>query len=207
MRFSYIVAAASLCLSFSNAGAARCDHFGKGAAGNDARKAALNILKNNTDEAASPSDVEVADILGYPDREDRNLERKPVMLKGQLLQRVKEKKESPNCNSPTRVDYHIFIGATDTAHPDGTTLSATRVKSLKKESVVVELTPNIQDNHHDWAGRLQSLVGKNVCITGWTLFDYEHQPQVGQTRGTLWEVHPITGIGVLNANRTCEQWQ
>ena len=31
-----------------------------------------------------------------------------------------------------------------------------------------------------------------VNISGWLLLDQEHPEQIGHTRGTLWEIHPIT---------------
>jgi hypothetical protein len=34
-------------------------------------------------------------------------------------------------------------------------------------------------------------------MTGWLTFDQEHNEQVGKTRGTLWEVHPVTRVQVL----------
>jgi hypothetical protein len=40
-----------------------------------------------------------------------------------------------------------------------------------------------------------------VRITGWLMWDYEHKEQLGNTRRTLWEVHPIHSIQVLHGNR------
>ena len=80
------------------------------------------------------------------------------------------------------------------------------MQSRKKHAVVVELTPNIQDLHLDWGENLQELAGKNVCITGWLLYDYEHHPQIGKTRGTLWELHPVTGIALLQPDGSCAPW-
>ena len=38
--------------------------------------------------------------------------------------------------------------------------------------------------------------GAQVRISGWPLYDQEHKPEVGKTRSTLWEIHPITSIEV-----------
>jgi hypothetical protein len=35
-----------------------------------------------------------------------------------------------------------------------------------------------------------------VRISGWLLMDQEHPEQLGQTRASLWEIHPILHIEV-----------
>jgi hypothetical protein len=204
MRF-YILAMGLLALLLPQGAIAACDQQGIGRAKPHTRKAAINVLKNRTMAPVTVRPVSVADILAYPKAEDKNLETQGVILTGQLLQQVPEGAESPNCG--TRFDYHIFVGAVDKAHPEGTHLTKARQRLLKKHSVVVELTPNIQDLHPNWGDNLESLVGKNVCFTGWLVYDYAHAPQLGHTRGTLWEVHPITGIGLLQPDGSCESWE
>jgi hypothetical protein len=184
---------------------AACDQNGIGHAASNTRKAGLNILKNRRIAPAIVRTIRVADVLAYPDREDANLEASDgVILEGQLLQAVHEGPESPNCG--VEFDYHIFIGATDAAHQQTAHLTKAQVRSRKKHAVVVELTPNIQDLHPDWGENLQGLAGKNVCITGWLLYDYEHHPQIGKTRGTLWELHPVTGVALLQPDGSCAPW-
>jgi hypothetical protein len=39
-----------------------------------------------------------------------------------------------------------------------------------------------------------------VRIGGWLVLAQEHPEQVGKTRGSLWEIHPITRIEVKDAN-------
>lgn len=195
-----------LALAASGPAFAACDQNGIGHAAPNTRKAGLNILKNRRAEPAITRPVSVADILAYPDRDDPGLVASDaVLLRGQLLQAVHEGAESPNCG-PEK-DYHIFIGAIDAAHPQGAHLTKAQVRSRKKQAVVVELTPNIQARHPAWGKALQSLAGRNVCIIGWLLYDYEHHAQVGRTRGTLWEVHPVTGIALLQPDGTCVPWQ
>lgn len=194
-------------LAASQGAFAACDQNGIGHAAPNTRKAGMNILKNRRIEPIVTRPLSVAEMLAYPDRDDANLEASDgVVLRGQLLQAVHEGAESPNCGAEH--DYHIFIGAIDAAHPQGAHLTNAQVRSRKKHAVVVELTPNIQDLHPDWGNRLeQELAGKNVCITGWLLYDYEHHPQIGHTRGTLWEVHPVTGIGLLQSDGSCTPWE
>jgi hypothetical protein len=39
-----------------------------------------------------------------------------------------------------------------------------------------------------------------VRISGWLLMDQEHPDQVGKTRGTIWEIHPIIAFDVQRGN-------
>jgi len=196
---------AFLTLTFPQAALA-CDPNGIGQAAPNTRKAGLNILKNRRAQPIVFRDVSVAEMLAYPNNDDANLEASDaVVLRGQLLDAHHEKVESPNCGA--KHDYHVWIAAIDAAHPNGIRLTKAQRAYRKKHSVVVELTPNIQDMHPVWGAKLKrQLAGKNVCITGWLLFDYEHPPQIGKTRATLWEVHPITGIAVLQPDGSCAPW-
>lgn len=186
--------------------ASACDQNGIGKAAPNSLKAGLNILKNRRIAPTIVNTLRTSDVLAYPNRDDASLEASDgKVLQGQLLQAVHEGPESPNCG--TEHDYHIFIGAIDAAHPQGARLTKAQVRSRKKHAIVVELTPNIQDLHPLWGANLQQqLAGKNVCITGWLLYDYEHPPQIGKTRGTLWELHPITGIALLQPDGSCVPW-
>lgn len=206
MHLIYKFVIGVLALGLSQGAFAACDQNGIGHAAPNTRKAGMNILKNRRIDPTITRSVSVAEVLAYPDQDDPNLEASDgVVLRGQLLQAVHEGAESPNCG--VEKDYHIFIGAIDAAHPQGAHLTSTQVKSRKRHAVVVELTPNIQDEHPHWGNALQTLAGKNVCITGWLLYDYEHHPQIGHTRGTLWEVHPVTGIALLQPDGTCSSWE
>jgi hypothetical protein len=40
-----------------------------------------------------------------------------------------------------------------------------------------------------------------VRISGWTMLDPEHPDQVDNTRGTIWEIHPIMQIEVQQQGR------
>ncbi len=35
-----------------------------------------------------------------------------------------------------------------------------------------------------------------IRVTGWQMFDQEHPEQIGKTRVSRWEIHPITKIEV-----------
>jgi hypothetical protein len=74
--------------------------------------------------------------------------------------------------------------------------------------VVVEVTPRVRElvaaQGLDWStSALQrDIVGRTITVTGWLLFDAEHQSQAentapgnpGNWRATSWEVHPVTAM-------------
>jgi hypothetical protein len=69
----------------------------------------------------------------------------------------------------------------------------------RTQAVVAEVTPRLKPEHRNWTqGTLRQLAGqrKQVRISGWLLLDQEHPEQLGKTRGTLWEIHPIMQIEV-----------
>jgi hypothetical protein len=77
--------------------------------------------------------------------------------------------------------------------------------------VIVEVTPRwraIMAAHGvDWSTRAlrDKLLGRWIRVTGWMLFDMEHQNESENTapgrernwRATAWEIHPITSIEVV----------
>jgi hypothetical protein len=65
---------------------------------------------------------------------------------------------------------------------------------------VIETTPRVQSAHSGWTlKRIQQLTRdkETVRISGWLLMDPEHPDQIGKTRGTIWEIHPIMQIETL----------
>jgi len=77
--------------------------------------------------------------------------------------------------------------------------------------MIVEVTPRLRATAAarglDWSTQaLQALKGHRVKIKGWMLFDFEHVDESENTapnkrdnwRVTAWEIHPVTGITVLN---------
>jgi hypothetical protein len=111
----------------------------------------------------------------------------PVSVVGYVALARREGPETPNCHSTTDVDFHIWI----IDHPGG---SSDRIGSI-----VVEATPRVRVNHPGWTvGALNNLAqnGTQVLISGWLMLDPEHPDQVGQTRGTIWEIHPVMRIDV-----------
>lgn len=163
----------------------------------------LNLLKNRVDEGNYlPVDFDVLETLPWPpgiEREKRanwsssdahevaRYEGTPLVAEGYLLNAKEEGPESPNCHSDEHEfrDYHIWLGKS----PDDD----------RGRSVVVEVTPRIRERHPGWDMRALRWVIHNrapVRISGWLMLDPEHPDQVGKTRGTIWEIHPIMKIEV-----------
>ncbi len=159
----------------------------------------LNTLKNRVDETAwQPSTV--AAILSYTwpkaiEYQPRSrwsksdaaaiarYEGAPVQVEGYLVDAKKMGPESCNCHSVDDVDFHIWL-------VDNPTKS-------RAESVVIEASPRVRAVHSAWSlANIRSLATKRVKvrISGWIMMDPEHPDQIGKTRGTIWEIHPVMQI-------------
>lgn len=161
----------------------------------------MNIRKNRTDSAAWYP-VSIGSILalhwpfaigGQPrflwssgdTAEVARYEGIPVQVEGWLAGAKKQGPESCNCHAADDVDNHLWI--VDSPGKD------------RSQSVVAEITPRVRASHPGWAlSRVQTLVDgrTKVRISGWLLMDQEHPDQIGKTRGTIWEIHPIIAFEV-----------
>lgn len=164
---------------------------------------ALNILKNRVDTAAwLPTTVDAILALDWPrtvERRDRarwsaadaaaiaRYQGTPVVVEGYLAGVKEEGPESPNCHGADDAfrDWHMWL--TQTQGEDRT------------RSVVIETTPVIRAAHPQWTlARMRAVAraGAKLRVSGWLLMDQEHPDQVGKTRGTIWEIHPIIALDV-----------
>lgn len=111
-------------------------------------------------------------------------EQRSVMVQGYLLDSQTEGEEACNCGSDTYVDHHLWLAASP--------------NSSKAKAMVVEVSPRAWPTHPNWADNktFRKLVNDHskVRIAGWLTWDQEHQPHVGHSRLTLWEIHPIHTI-------------
>jgi hypothetical protein len=160
---------------------------------------ALNTLKNRVDETQwQPTTVSALLALDWP----KSIEGKPrsrwspadaqaiaqhegtpVQLEGYFVQAKKMSPETCNCHSVEHVDYHIWL--VDDASKD------------RNESIVIETTPRVRTHHPEWVLRSMSDLARRkerVRISGWLLMDPEHPDQLGKTRGSIWEIHPVMQI-------------
>ncbi len=162
----------------------------------------LNMLKNRIDDGDNGHyyDVDLNSILTLPipqgvervARADwspddlsqiQQYEGTPVRVVAWFYSDKHEGTESTNCHSTQYRDYHIWI----VPNPGDD----------RTQAVVVEVTPRVQALRGGWTdSALSSLKGQQVRISGWLLMDQDHPEQLGQTRGTLWEIHPILHIEV-----------
>ena len=169
---------------------------------------ALNRLKNRG-PGGTPRDVPFDSLLalGWPDgvaERSRSrwpvgaaarvapLERLLVRTEGYVARARLSGPESTNCHAEDarRRDYHVWIvGAPGTD---------------RRQSVIAEMTPRYRAEHPSWTvARLGTLsrAGELVRVTGWLLLDQEHPEQIGRTRGTIWEIHPVTAFEVRRGSR------
>ncbi len=173
----------------------------------------LNVQKNRLESPARLDELTVADVLSLPRRYDaprwrdrwpaalrRDVgaqERRGAALVGYLLAARQSGPESCNCHDVARRDFHLWIGAA----PAGDYLEA---KLARGGAVIVEMTPGVRDRHPGWRLRTMERLAHDrakVRVEGWLMYDPEHPDQLGKTRGTLWEVHPVTGFSVWSGGR------
>ncbi|MGE5249413.1 MAG: hypothetical protein ACM3QS_04290 [Bacteroidota bacterium] len=163
----------------------------------------LDMLKNRTDEGSYvPVAFDAIVGLTWPKATERRhmdswsakdaaavakYEGIPVTVQGYLFEAKQSGSESANCHetAANMVDWHIWL--TKGAGDDRT------------HSIVIEATGRIRALHKWTLAALEHIAKDHlpVRISGWLFFDPEHPDQVLKTRGTLWEVHPIMQIQVL----------
>jgi hypothetical protein len=159
----------------------------------------LNTLKNRIDEAQwQPTTISALLALQWPeaieqrprsrwsaaDREEvARYEGAPVQVEGYLVEAKKMSPETCNCHSVEYVDYHIWIVDDPSKGRD--------------QSIVIETSPRVQVHHPQWTlDRIRRLARskEKVRISGWLMMDPEHPDQIGKTRGSIWEIHPVMQI-------------
>jgi hypothetical protein len=169
----------------------------------------LNALKNRDKAPASFTNTTVAAVVvdkpaagkGRRDtwtQKQRDAvapqEKTALAVVGFLASVKQECPESCNCHDHTRVDFHMWlVDDKKDANSQG-----------RAHSMVVELSPRLLDAHPTWPALANAAFKKKVLvrISGWRTWDQEHPDQLGGTRATLWEIHPILRIEVKGANGT-----
>lgn len=171
--------------------------------GDNPRQAELNRLKNRVDEGDYvpvnfdaivnlpwPKSVERLSREKWPAADEASVERYegvPVSVEGYLAGARQEGPESPNCHGDDAQfrDFHIWL--------------VKNASDDRSRSIVVEVTPRVRAKHPNWRTDLLGQIVKQdqrVRISGWLMLDPEHPDQVGKTRATIWEIHPIMLIEV-----------
>lgn len=162
----------------------------------------LNTLKNRVDSARwLPATFDAVVSLPWPgavphrrfrrdwsaadERAVSRFEGLPLAVEGYLVGAKQEGPESTNCHGADAAfrDWHLWLGA-DPGRD-------------RTRSIVVETTPAVRAMHPNWSlTTVRRLVRDStpVRVSGWLMLDPEHPDQIGKTRGTLWEIHPIMRI-------------
>jgi hypothetical protein len=164
---------------------------------------ALNRLRNRTDEGQYqsmtldnllgltwPKDIEHKSHDQWPpgaQHDVAQMEGLPVVVEATLAQAQQLGQDASNCNSGSDVNIQLSL----VANPGG--------KGDLGKAFVAVVTPRVRANHGGWTlDRLKALAdaGARLRVSGWLVLDPDRPDDVGKTRGTLWEIHPITQIAV-----------
>src|SRR5215208_734617 len=156
----------------------------------------LHRLKNRTafpQAADFDSRVTLDQLLQPGDDRNRWSTERAARIQGQVIDVAYADIEATNCFSPCRRDIHILV--------------AKQKDAVKNEQVVVEVTPNLQQQGTDWSEQtLQAqLVGHWCEFEGCLYFDVGHAEESENTaphnpsnwRATASELHPVTKIMVI----------
>jgi hypothetical protein len=113
----------------------------------------------------------------------------------------------------------VKVGGVETCNCKATSASKrdTHIELIAEDGddtlpVIVEVTPRwrimMQQEGIDWSTPTlkNTLIGKKVRVTGWLFYDTDHADEaentapwrLGNWRQTAWEIHPVTGIEILN---------
>lgn len=184
-----------------------CAAEGLGKNGKPAPDPQTDLRKNRVDTSSTYHSVSFAQLLALPwtglprkrtgwvgadSLQVAKYEGPAIALEGYLVDAVEEGMESTNCEIDTHAwhDWHMWVVPTPTEAANRDRLRA----------VVVEVTPRVRARSTSWVlGSVKALArsGEKVRIAGWLMWDPDHPDQVGKTRGTTWEIHPVTRIEVF----------
>lgn len=163
-----------------------------------AEKRKLNTLKNaivNVNASRIPESLPLKNLITSKKRKDRNLyaDGAFVVTEGYLISFEEEGPEACNCGKAKAKlkngDVHMYIGL--------------KKNALKKDCIVVEITPAFKKKYPDYETLLEENI--KIRITGFLLYDFIHEKDAINTcntctsawRRTCWEIHPITDIEKL----------
>jgi len=91
--------------------------------------------------------------------------------------------EPVNCNSTSNANYYLWISDNASDPPE--------------LGMVVVLTPRILAQRPGWTEKtIRSLAGQYIRVSGWLLFDNQPSSQLGLSRATYWELHPVLHLDI-----------
>jgi hypothetical protein len=160
----------------------------------------LNIKKNRWYAPQNYTDMSIADIMNLPHDSLSSMEARDrknwtpgaalqaasgeaigVRTTGYFIYARKEGKESCNGDDTNYVDFHLWIADSFVKVEDG--------------SLIAEAIPYWKEQFPKWMiDTFQTMAFRNVQvrISGWIMWDEDHPEQLGKSRASLWEIHPIT---------------
>jgi hypothetical protein len=158
----------------------------------------LNIKKNRWSPPQNYTDMAISDIINFPHdildsigSEYRDQwssaaisqaaasEAKAVRVTGYLINVREEGNESCNGNDSAYHDFHLWIADSSGKSESG--------------SIIAEAIPYWQSQFPGWlVAKFESLKYTQVRISGWIMWDEDHPEQLGSSRISLWEIHPMT---------------
>jgi hypothetical protein len=166
----------------------------------------LNIQKNRWVASPNFADVSLSDIINLPHdvlsgvgSEERykwssaasaqaaGSESKGVRFTGYLINVREEGNESCNGNDSNYHDFHLWIADSSGKNESG--------------SIVAEATPFWKEQFPGWLlTKFENLKSQNiqVRVSGWIMWDEDHPTDIGSSRASLWEVHPMTKFEYLS---------
>jgi hypothetical protein len=169
----------------------------------------LNRLKNRIDSAAwIPVAFDDVLALRWPENTVRRRLRRqwraadaravaryegiPISVEGYLAAARQSGPESTNCHgAAARMrDWHLWL--------------APEPGRERRRTIIAEPTPATRAMNPGWTlAVMRRLVrdSTRVRLSGWLLLDTEHPEEVGRTRGTIWEIHPVMRIEARRGNR------
>ncbi len=151
-------------------------------------QALADVLKNKPSAAWDMGPKRRAEWTAEARASVADWEAKGFRVEGRLIAIRRQGPEACNCGSATDVDRHLWIALRPSAD------------AKANESMVVEISPRTLGGHPGWD--LNALIdlakqGTRVRVSGWVTWDEEHGDEVGKSRGTLWELHPVHLIEVF----------
>ena len=169
----------------------------------------LNREKNRWAAPAQVTEISVAQIIALPHdelsamgKESRNRwssaateqasanENRGVQVVGYLSHAKESGSEACNGKSDIYHDFHIWI--TQSPGED------------KRNGIIVEAIPYWKEQFPSWQlDAFEKLASENakVRVSGWLLWDEEHGDEVGKSRGSLWEIHPVTKFEISSGGK------
>jgi len=140
-----------------------------------------NVEQRNTKDWSSDSRAFIAQYAGIP-----------IVVEGYFASLKEAAPQAANCNLPNsgNKDWSIFL--------------TKNARDELSQAVIVSVTPRVRADHKWTFDLLRSTVISDhllVRVSGWLLFNPEHPEDVGKTRATLWEIHPVMQIEIFNNGR------